>query len=224
MQPSNRIPAAEAAAIRAKLSGKTSRPVAKKKPRSRPEERLIEPRYTSPETGIHILEVPCYLPTTNETYGHLRNGLAWLVDKHRIAARNNVLGCLARALPDWCVDIRAEGRAKALRDSVTFMVLSRIAPVACDDDNNVGALKGVRDTVCAWLVNGPVFDVDRIGDYDSIVYSPINASGRLQVVCDQDVRPERPYQPSRNGRPAQKRVAGRFGCKIELHSRHSQST
>lgn len=199
---------AQAAAYRAKLSGKPVK-ATDKPDKTRPDKRLIDAAYSTPEPGISILEVPCYLPTTNEILGQLKIGNSWLVNGWRKAARSAVLGCLARAMPNWCADqteaARLEHRAQTLRDSVTFMVLARIAPKVCDDDNNVGALKGVRDTVCAWLVCGPIFDVENIGSYDEIIYSPVNPSGRVQLVCDQDVRPA-------------KRGQGKFGVKIELHS------
>lgn len=200
------------------------------RPRTWPEKRLIDAKYESPEPGIHILEVPCFLPGTNEVYSWLRYGQSWLVDKHKKAARNAVLGCLTRSLPEWCVDIsdeaRATGNAKRQRDAVNFMVLSRISPgfpkngkvIGLDDDNNIGALKGVRDTVCAWLANGPVFDTDNIGDYDEMIYHPQNnPSGRIQLAYVQDIRPATPG--SRVDGKHIPRNPGHFGCKIELHQR-----
>lgn len=214
MTPTNRLTGSAAAAMRARiLGGGGSSKVAavasgKKKPKSRPEDRVIQPAYESPEAGIEIIDVPCYLPSINVVMSKLRYGHSFIVDQWKKDARNAVLGCLARNLPEWCIDqngqARLDKRSLTLRNGVTFVVLSRIAPTRSklDDDNNVGALKGVRDTLCAWLVNGPIFDVERIGDFDDIVYSPSNPHGRVQFVCDQIMRKE-----------------AKYGVRIELHSK-----
>ena len=244
MQPMNRMPTAKAAEYRKRLSGQTANKAAGKPLNGYREERLIEERYTQPESGVHILEVPCYLPTTNEQLNltkpirSKKSGKMitrhYLLNEWRQKTRGNILAAFARHLPHMCVDdSRSAGRAKKLRDSVYRLVLSRIAPRACDDDNAVGAVKGVRDTVCAWLVNGPIFDVNKIGDYDSIIYSPVNAHGRVELIVDQIKRRPPTYAKVLaefgSERNAMKRagvsvrLAGNYGVQIELHLREDFS-
>jgi hypothetical protein len=237
MRPTNAVPWAKAAEVRRRLSGQTANKAAGKPLNGYREERLIEEKYTQPEPGVHILEVPCYLPTTNEQLNltkpirSKKTGKMitrhYLLNEWRQKTRGNILAAFARHLPHMCVDdSRSSGRAKKLRDSVHLIVLSRIAPRACDDDNAVGAVKGVRDTVCAWLVNGPIFDVNRIGEFDEIIYSPVNPHGRVELIVDQIVRKA---VPMKSGLPSQlkkamrangegmRMLAGNYGVQIQLN-------
>ena len=240
MRSTNAIPWAKAAEVRRRLSGQTANKAAGKPLNGYREERLVEERYVYHEPGVHILDVPCYLPTTNEQLAMTKpirskkSGKMitrhYLLNEWRQTTRGNVLAAFARHLPQMCVDdSRSAGRAKKLRDSVFRIVLSRIAPRACDDDNAVGAVKGVRDTVCAWLVNGPIFDVNKIGKYDSIIYSPANAHGRVELIVDQVVRRAASRQVVKASLPSQLKqamkangevirpIAGNYGVQIQLN-------
>lgn len=193
MTPTNRMTAAQAAKFRAAAG-------IEKPKKQRAEPLLIDEKYSSPEPGVHMVDVPCVLlsPNTREDWR--------VIARYKKSARNAVLGRLAHYLPKMALDAERRG-------SVKLVVLSRIGPKAIDDDNNQGALKCVRDTVCAWLVNGPVFDVARIGDYDAIVWSPVNPHGRLDLRYDQIIRSPK-WRDGSHGREP-----GRYGVRIELQSR-----
>jgi len=246
MRPVNRMSPAKALEYRKRLSGLAVNKAKGKPANGYPEERLIEEKYRHPYPHIHIFEVPCYLPLKNEYKEMARPIFSkklkryitrhYLLDKWHAQARNNVLAALARHVPFMNVDQDAEsrrvGRAKKMREAIEILVLSRISPGLGDDDGHVFAVAGVRDTVCAWIENGPVFDVNRIGDFDDIIRSPNRPNGRIDVIDkDQIVRtgPKGrevraaipPYAGIRkamkeNGEKC-RRLAGSFGVQIELH-------
>jgi hypothetical protein len=212
MRPMNMATPKQVAALRrtAKKSAKAPA-VSKRKPKSGwKSERLIEQRYSSPEPGIHILDVPCYLWSPNEVLGLLDEKCPIevartkkrLMNRDKAAASQAVLGSLARFLPKHCLDTSLRGQFKRV-------VLSRVSSDPLDDDNNQGALKYVRDTLCGWIVDGPLlsFEKEAIGRYDAIVRSPVNPRGWIDMIYDQDIR----AVPSGRG--------GRYGCVIELSTR-----
>lgn len=172
-------------------------------------DRVVTQRHYSPEPGVEIVEASCYLPSVNETNGWYEHGQKWRVHKHKKAIRGAVTSALNFGLPKHALD-------KSLRDAIDFIVLSRIAPPnrnvakksGIDSDNHVGSMKAVLDTVCAWLEDGPTYDIERIGEYDSIVrHDTDNPDGRLTVSYCQDIRPVKAGS------------LGLYGCKIELHAR-----
>jgi hypothetical protein len=243
MRPVNRMSTAKVAEFRSRIVGKAANKQLGKPPNGYPEERLISEKYMNPEPGVHILEVPCYLPPTNKQnrmmkpFRSKKTGRMmtqeYLLNEWRIQTRGNILAAFARHLPHMCVDqddaSRISGRAKKLRRAVHRIVLSRISPKVCDDDGAVGAVKGVRDTVCAWLVNGPIFDVNKIGRYDKIIYSPANPHGYVELIVDQIERKAPTHKQVTNTLPKSVRqelkasgtrgraLAGKYGCQIELH-------
>lgn len=210
---------AQAAAYRAERLT-VAKKVARKAKRYEPWERLIKPAHSSPEPGIEIIDVGCYLPSPNEKDAWLEHGQAYLAHKIKKATRDAVLSSFHAHLPHWCVDMteeaRAEDRAASLRRAVKWVLLSRVSPGKRNKrtgelegldghDNLPASCKNATDAVFAWLVNGPVFDVDEIGTFDDIVRSSTNPRGRVELSFDQEFRPA-------------KRGHGRFGVIIELHS------
>jgi hypothetical protein len=136
MRPMNMATPKQVAALRrtAKKSAKAPA-VSKRKPKSGwKSERLIEQRYSSPEPGIHILDVPCYLWSPNEVLGLLDEKCPIevartkkrLMNRDKAAASQAVLGSLARFLPKHCLDTSLRGQFKRV-------VLSRVSRTHCAD-------------------------------------------------------------------------------------------
>jgi len=245
MRPMNRMPTAKALEYRQRLSKQTADKKAGKPLNGYPEERLIDEVYRNPEPHIHIFEVPCYLPTTNEqlnlsgrmTYSRkLRRmiSMKFLLKQWKDQAANNVRSSLARHVPQMCFDQDAEsrrvGRAKKLRDSINILVLSRICPKLPDDDGHVGSVKGVRDVICAWIAEG-VFVTGKMGSHDERLIQSPNRPGNRIVIIDKDViiRPPLTHKEVRDALPREvlaemkargekvRALAGKFGVQIELH-------
>ena len=245
MRPTNAVPWAKAAEVRRRLSGQTANKAAGKPLNGYRVDRLIEEKYVQPKENpnVHMFDVACYLPTRNEQdqmarpFRSKKTGRVttrhYLLDEWKRMARERVLAAFARHVPHMCIDQTAaaqrEGCVKKFCDSIFRIVLSRIAPRACDDDNAVGAVKGVRDTVCAWIVNGPIFDVKKIGEFDDIIYSPVNPHGHVELIVDQVIRRRATRQIVKAALPGQLKqamkangevirpIAGNYGVQIELH-------
>lgn len=168
-------------------------PPKKKKPRkkrsSRKPKPLIDDAYSSPEPGVDVIDVGCYLPGENDIRRLLRYE-PYTLDKLENEMRERIGAALARYLPHYCVDRWfGQGRAQRLRDAVNYIVLTRVTPgtksgEVLDDDNNVGAIKIARDKLCAWLVDGPLHKPPshhEYGHYDRIIRSSTNPHGRVQL-------------------------------------------
>lgn len=214
MRPMNAMTPEQVLAFKRNVK-RSAKPVAKAKTVSKAKpskpksgwrhERLIEQRYSNPEPGIHILDVPCYLWTPNEILGLLDMPFEVARKKKKLLKRDKadasqaVLGSLARYLPKHCLD-------KSLRSQFKRVVLSRVSVGVdpLDDDNNQGALKYVRDTLCGWIIDGPLLSFDKadIGGYDKIVRTPVNPHGYIDMIYDQDIRTRQLH-----------------GCVIELSTR-----
>jgi hypothetical protein len=191
MTPTNRMSAEQARAYRANLHAPSAA-----KPKAKPRDKrliaqLCEHRSDEPGVTVHIVEVPCFLPTANGLIGMYKHGQSWKVDKFKSQATRNMLGCLARALPSFCVDDAYErGSARRLRDGVRWVRFIRIGTRKADKHDNVPmACKYVCDAFCGWLVDGPLIDFEHIGSYDDMVHDDEdNPTGRLRVSYGQDIR------------------------------------
>jgi hypothetical protein len=256
-RPINRMSRTEAALHLAKIRAKNQpkqptlgRARTEGRPRTDPWTRLIDEKYAvrneegcSVDGGnVHVLDIPAYLIRHNEALKMLEHGLKWkLVRDHYIPVSKRMAAYFTRNLNHWEVDktpeARAIGKAKLLRDAVNMIVFTRVAPQqkrkgkrsGQDDDNNGASLKYVRDTLCAWLVDGPLFDPSVIGEYDDDFYHPENnPNGKWYGIYRQEDYWSRIYEPDEqtpDGKVARRKKlsgvtevgVGRFGLQIELH-------
>lgn len=159
----------------------------KKVTKSKAAKKLYEPAHSRPEPGVDIIDIPAYAPSLNEVINLYKYGQGWVVEKWKSDATKALRMCCNRYLPEYCLDAD-------LRKQISLVVLTRRTPgdrqgKGLDPDNLSGGLKPLLDSLCGFIVDGPLFEMThaKTGGYDDIVFSDVNPSGRLDVRYSQEV-------------------------------------